>query len=158
VPANERRLTHIMAIKRWLLLWLRQPIKAANHYATPPNVSGEDTWCHTSNERILCAATLSTCLWYSIWWDDYCLHLALDFAFRALTLLVGCEDEHPACKNCVMRCWYGCLSGAWYGLFAYGPADATAIPKPHHLLLHLNPDWFYFSGTGLPRLSWKRGR
>jgi len=21
-----------------------------------------------------------------------------------------------------------------------------------------NPDWFYLSGTGLPRLSWKRGR
>jgi len=37
------------------------------------------------------------------------------------------------------------------------PADATAIPKPHRLLPHLNPDWFYVSGTGLPRLSWKRG-
>ena len=43
-------------------------------------------------------------------------------------------------------------------LFAYGPANATAIPKPHHLLPHLNPDWFYLSGIGLPRLSWKRGR
>jgi len=43
-------------------------------------------------------------------------------------------------------------------LFAYGPADATAIHKPHHLLLHLNPDWFYLSRTGLPRLSRKRGR
>ena len=31
-------------------------------------------------------------------------------------------------------------------------------PKPHHLLPHLNPDWFYLSGTGLPRLSWERGR
>jgi len=38
------------------------------------------------------------------------------------------------------------------------PADATAIPKPHRLLPHLNLDWFYVSGTGLPRLSWKRGR
>jgi len=27
-------------------------------------------------------------------------------------------------------------------------------PKPHHLLPRLNPDWFYLSGTGLPRLSW----
>jgi len=50
-------------------------------------------------------------------------------------------------------------------LFAYGPADATAIPKPDHLLPHLNPDWFcpanlaisvyfttllYISGTLLP--------
>ena len=32
------------------------------------------------------------------------------------------------------------------------------IPKAHHLLPHLNPDWFYLSGTGLPGLSWKRGR
>jgi len=38
------------------------------------------------------------------------------------------------------------------------------IPKPHNLLRHLNffnpflnPDWFYLSDTGLPRLSWKRG-
>jgi len=29
-------------------------------------------------------------------------------------------------------------------LFAYDPADATAIPKPHHVLPHLNPDWFTF--------------
>ena len=42
-------------------------------------------------------------------------------------------------------------------MFAYGPVDATAIPIPHHLLPYLNPDWFYLSGTGLPRLSWKRG-
>ena len=42
-------------------------------------------------------------------------------------------------------------------IIAYGPADTTAIPKPRHLLPHLNPDWFYLSGTGLPRLSWKRG-
>ena len=39
-------------------------------------------------------------------------------------------------------------------LFAYGPADATAVPKHHNLLPHLNANWFYLSGTGLPRLSW----
>jgi len=27
-------------------------------------------------------------------------------------------------------------------LFAYGPSDATAIPKPLYLLRHLHPDWF----------------
>ena len=31
--------------------------------------------------------------------------------------------------------------------FAYGTADATAT---HCLLLQLNPDWFYLSGTGSP--------
>ena len=40
-------------------------------------------------------------------------------------------------------------------MFAYGPADA--IPKTNHPYPHLNPDWFYLSGTCLPRLSWKRG-
>ena len=35
--------------------------------------------------------------------------------------------------------WCGYLPGARCRLFAYGPADATAILKPHHLLLHLNP-------------------
>ena len=29
------------------------------------------------------------------------------FAFSALTLLVGCQEEHPAGKNQVMRCWCG---------------------------------------------------
>jgi len=82
----------------------------------------------------------------------------LDSTFSALTPLVGRQEEHPACKNGVMRCWCGCLSGAMCRSFAYGPADATAIPKPHHLLPHSNPDWFYLSGTGLPRLFWNRGR
>ena len=58
----------------------------------------------------------------------------------------------------VMGCWCRYLSGARCRLFAYGPADTSAITKPHHLLPHLNPDWFYLSGIGLPRLSWKRGR
>jgi len=78
--------------------------------------------------------------------------------FSALTLLVGRQEEHPACKHRVMRCWCGYLSGARCRLFTYGPADATAIPKHHRLLPRLSPDWFYLSGTGLPRLSWKRGR
>ena len=30
------------------------------------------------------------------------------------------------------------------------------LPKPHHLVPHLNLDWFYLSDTGLLRLSWKR--
>ena len=30
-------------------------------------------------------------------------------------------------------------------------------PQTPSLLPHLNPDWFYLSGTGLLRLSWKIG-
>ena len=62
------------------------------------------------------------------------------FAFNALKLLVGCQEEHLAYENCVMRfdvvifleqgagCGY--LFGARCRLLACGPADATAIPKP----------------------------
>jgi len=38
--------------------------------------------------------------------------------------------------------WCGYLSGARCRLFAYNPAYAIVIPKSHHLLPHLNPDWF----------------
>ena len=54
------------------------------------------------------------------------------FAFSALTPLVGHQGEHPVWKNWVMRCWCGYLSGVRHRLFAYGPADATDVPKPHH--------------------------
>ena len=52
-------------------------------------------------------------------------------AFSALTLLVGRQEGHPACKNRVVGCWRGYLSGARCRL-AYCPADATAT---HCLLL-----------------------
>ena len=72
-------------------------------------------------------------------WSVCCL--IVGHAFSALTLLVGRQEEHAACRNWVMRWWCGYLSGARCRLFAYGPA--IAIPKPRHLLPHLNPDWFY---------------
>ena len=53
-------------------------------------------------------------------------------AFSALTLLVGRQEGHPACKkNRVVGYWHGYLSGAKCR-HAYGPADATAT---HCLLL-----------------------
>ena len=68
-------------------------------------------------------------------------------SFSALTLLLGHQQEHLVCRNWVMRCWCGYLSGARCRLFAYGPADATAVPKPHPLLLHWSPFNGPFSGT-----------
>jgi len=54
------------------------------------------------------------------------------YAFSALTLLVGRQEGHPACKKLgVVGCWHGYLSGARCRL-AYGPADAIAT---HCLLL-----------------------
>ena len=53
-------------------------------------------------------------------------------AFSALTVLVGWQEGHPACKkNLVVGCWRGYLSGARCRL-AYSPANATAT---HCLLL-----------------------
>ena len=58
-------------------------------------------------------------------------------AFSALTLLVGRQEGHPACKKLSggMLAW---LSGMRCRL-AYSPADATAC---HSLsLAPVNPDW-----------------
>ena len=66
--------------------------------------------------------------------------------FSALTLLVGWQEGHLACKKRVVGCWHGYQSGARCRL-AYGQADATAT---HCLLLQKNPGWFYLSGTGSP--------
>jgi len=47
-------------------------------------------------------------------------------AFSALTLLVGWQEGHPACKNWVLGCWCGYQSWARCRL-AYGPADALPL-------------------------------
>ena len=75
--------------------------------------------------------------------------------FSALTLLVGWQEGHPACKNWVVRYWRGYLSGARCKWFAYGPADATVTPSS---LAPVKSRMVYLSGTGLPRLSWKKRR
>ena len=46
------------------------------------------------------------------------------YALSALTVLVGRQEGHPACKKLSGGCWHGYLSGARCRL-AYGPADAT---------------------------------
>jgi len=69
-----------------------------------------------------------------LYWSSFpCEVLAFSVCLYALTLLVGHQEQHLACKNLVMRCWCGYLSGASCRLFAYVPADATATPKPYRL-------------------------
>jgi len=83
-----------------------------------------------------------------------CTNNNTQVAFRALMLLVGRQEGHPACKKYgLIRCWHGYLSGARCKWFAYGSADATAIPSS---LASAQSRMFYPSGTGLPRLSWKK--
>jgi len=71
-------------------------------------------------------------------------------AFSALTLLVGWQEGHLACKNWVVRYWHGFLSGARCKWFAYGPADGTATPSS---LASLKSRMVYLSVASLPRLS-----
>jgi len=85
---------------------------------------------HLRPAACICTATGGSC-------NSVCAKCLLTgnwgYAFSALTLLVGRQEEegHPACKNWVVGCWRGYLSGARCR-FTYGPADATAT---HCLLL-----------------------
>jgi len=119
-----------------------------------------------NNTTFICQVTLAIRLWLlvrvrlSIWISQskwYCTpvpdvhaQLALKFAFSALMLLVGWQEEHPACKYWVVRYWHGYLSGVRCKLFACGPADATATPSS---LAAVKARIVYHSSAGLPRLS-----
>ena len=82
------------------------------------------------NSSILC------CVWqlytaiYMRMWAAYSWIRHFSLCPLALTLLVGQQEGHPACKNWVVRYWHGYLSGARCKWFAYyGPADAIATPS-----------------------------
>ena len=68
---------------------------------------------------------ISHCSSGSMWLELSSLG-GLKIALSALTLLVGRQEGHPACKKYrVMRCWRGCLPEARCKRSAYGSADAT---------------------------------
>jgi len=79
----------------------------------------------------------------------------------ALTLLVGWQEGHPACKKLSGGVLHGYLSGVRCTL-AYGPADATAtrclfenekinhhFPN-NHVMTSVKSRLVYLSGTGSP--------
>jgi len=66
-----------------------------------------------------------------------------------LTLLVGHQEEHPACKK---------LSDevlAW--LSVWSKHMVQLMPLPPHPLASVKSRMVYLSGVGQPRLSWKIG-
>ena len=91
--------------------------------------------------KVTFKVTRGHCYWYyateRIWL--FIINLFMKFAVSALTLLIGRQEGHPTCKNWVVECWRGSLSGVRCRL-AYGAADATAT---HCLLLQWNPHWFF---------------
>ena len=75
-------------------------------------------------------------------------------AFSALSVLVGWQEGHPACKkNGVMRCWHGYLSGVrWNDLYM---VQLMPLP-PHHLLLQQNPEQFILLVPAYPDCPGKK--
>ena len=65
----------------------------------------------------------------------YCYPTPMPILKKSTTITTIINKSIWPVKNSVMRCWCGDMSGGVRcRLFAYGLADATAIPKPH-----LNP-------------------
>ena len=56
-------------------------------------------------------------------------------SFNALTLLVGLQEKHLACKNRV-RCWHGHLSGTRCNDWNKVQNNLHVILPPNHVLLH----------------------
>jgi len=76
-------------------------------------------------------------------------------AFSALTLLVVQQEDHLAFKKLSDEGMVICLQGGGNELHMVQLIQLMPLP-PHHRLLHYNPEWFCFTGSGLPRLSWKQ--
>ena len=73
------------------------------------------------------------------------------FVFSALILLVGCQEEHLACKK------FSHMVLAWLSVWSKVPMTCTWCSW-----CYCNPfikiqNGFYVSGASLIRLSWKRG-
>jgi len=71
------------------------------------------------------------------------VYLCLMLICCGLTLLIGHQEEHLACKKWMMRCWRGYLSRARCKWFAYDRADATATTSSLALLKSrmVSPFW-----------------
>jgi len=73
-------------------------------------------------------------------------------------LLVGWQEGHPACKK---TDWWSagmviCLEqDADLRIAQLMPLPLTISCSSKSRLV--SPEWFCFSGAGLPRLSWKKG-
>jgi len=93
------------------------------------------SWSSFMNEMLTFNPRQSLAYWVAEHFVFICNSLVCIFvffyAFSALTLLVGRQEGHPACKNWVVGYWHDYLSGARCRL-AYGPADATPT---HYLFL-----------------------
>jgi len=80
-----------------------------------------------------------------------------DSCFQCFYTVGWASERASGCKDWVMRCCCGYLSGARCRLFEYGPVDASASRNPHHLLPHLNPDcllpfWYWLTQVVMEKM------
>jgi len=83
---------------------------------------------------------------------NFTISFQLRVAFSALTLLVGWQEGHPACKN--MWRWWRWALVSLDGVAPSQLVDVSAsvnLPLPHEVQK-------FSSGTGSPRWSRKKGR
>ena len=90
----------------------------------------ENVWNYDSHKENI-GSLMQTQGNYLLLTSVFSMLQCLVFVFSALTLLVGWQEGHPACKKLRGGYWHGYLSGVRCRL-AYGSADATGT---HALLL-----------------------
>jgi len=126
--------------------------KSALHMVTHPFDCPWREVAHVSSQNSFDVKTAESHVYHNTYRCPF--PSAVENAMPSMTLLVRCQEEQPPCKKLsdgvlVWSVWSEvqivCIWSSW----------CHCIPKPKCLLAHLNPDWFYLSGTGLARLSWK---
>jgi len=103
-------------------------------------------WCHLVNitepsmccgDAACCQITLTSCYY--------------DVAFSALTLLVGRQEGHPACKKWGSRRWALLSPDGAVPIWTVGESASINLPSRHEVQM-------FSSGTGSPGWSQKKGR
>ena len=90
------------ATSKWSFHWSTQdPFMSSTH---PSSFSTTTATSRFTNFVFYCT-TLSL-------FTSLSVLMIIQFAFSVLTLLVGRQKQHPACKNWVTRCWCGYLPAA----------------------------------------------
>jgi len=81
--------------------------------------------CSHRDNRLLWDKKCSDFCWLNSYYKIFTYSYTL-YCLQCFDAVGWASEEHPACKNWLMRCWHGYLSGARCKWYAYGQADATS--------------------------------
>ena len=96
--------------------------------------------CHLVSRILLRCRLVSSYNTYFVFFHIW------DYSSIALTLLVGCQEDHLACKNWVMGCCCGYLSGArciWSSWCHCHPQTSTSLTSFKSRLVL--PFWYWLA-------------